>query len=49
MKRVTVDMEDPLYVRLHIQHLVTGVSMADIVRRLLDRELPPIDALRKEI
>jgi len=40
MKRVTVDVAEPLHRRLRVQAAMTGKTMSDIIRELLERELP---------
>ena len=47
VKRVTVDLEEPLYKRLRVAAAYASESMADLIRRLLDRELPDVDQDRE--
>jgi hypothetical protein len=43
-KRLTVDLPEPLYRRLKLHALLSDKRMADIVRDMLDRELPAKEA-----
>jgi Ribbon-helix-helix protein, copG family len=40
MKRITVDLDEPLYERLRAEAYVKHVSMSEIVRGLLEAHLP---------